>query len=282
MANAAYTSSTTFIKLALLFQYLRVYERGTVMHRICIIVAIFTALWGAAYSFMAWVPCFPVSAFWDITAEGRCYGFGSRVAADLVATFEGHTAVNMALDLIILIIPIPLFWKAGTSFAQRMRLLALLTMGCMVIVFAAWRMVTIVEHQAATSPTPDPTWYGPISILLAVLEVDAAAMCASVPIFWPTLSDQWGKIFVTQEIKITRETRYIDEDESELTGQHHSRAGSEAELKGVEGGRRRDAHYKDSYILRQVDPLRSPKDPPRVEARTSNDNMKANCKWTSF
>lgn len=246
-------------------------------------VAIFTGLWGFAYSFLAWIPCFPVSAFWDISLDGRCYGYGSRVPAQLLATFESHTAINMALDLIVLIIPIPLFWREGTNFPQRMRLVGLLSMGILVIVFAAWRLVTIVEHQAATQPTLDPTWYGPISILLAVLEVDAAAVCASVPIFWPTLTQQWGKIFVTQEIKITRETRYIEEDdESELTGEHHSRAGSEAELKRTESNRRTEAHYQDSYILQQVDPLRSAKDSSRVEAaqQGNESNAKGNCKWT--
>ncbi len=75
-------------------------------------------------------------------------------------------------------------------------------------VFAIWRLATIVQHKAATWPVRDPTWYAPISILLAVLEVDCASICASVPVFWPVLRRQIGNIFVTKEIQITHEDRY--------------------------------------------------------------------------
>ena len=79
--------------------------------------------------------------------------------------------------------------------------------------------------------------------MLATLEVSLASICASVPIFWPILSERIGSIFVTKEIDIVREDRF-----SRL----ESRSGSEVELQ--ETGR--DGHYKDSYVMDQVDPLR--------------------------
>jgi hypothetical protein len=151
---------------------------------------------------------------------------------------------------------------------------------------AIWRLFTIVNHQAATYPTHDPTWYGPISILLAVLEIDAAAICASIPIFWPMIESRWGSIFVTQEVKITREDRYtsgdMDGDEDRLTSHTHSRAGSEAELKRKEsaGSARMKDHYQDSYMLKFVDPLRSPINPmPTVEAMVEAESPKRGKRW---
>lgn len=151
-----------------------------------------------------------------------------------------------------------------------------------VIVFATWRLITIVEHQVATWPTRDPTWYGPISIVLAVLEVDAASVCASVPIFWPVLRDMnWGKIFVTQEVNITRETRYMEDDEDRLTRDTtHSRTGSDADLGGVDSGRKgsrtKDMYYQDSYVLSHVDPLRASIE--RVYASARSDTTKDDSK----
>ncbi|KAH6658246.1 hypothetical protein BKA67DRAFT_209384 [Truncatella angustata] len=79
VANAAYTSATTFIKLTLLFQYMRILDRGTRTYMIWVIVAIFTALWGIAFSFLlAWVPRIPVSEFWTQSSDGFCYGFGAK------------------------------------------------------------------------------------------------------------------------------------------------------------------------------------------------------------
>ncbi|KAH8200488.1 hypothetical protein TruAng_005381 [Truncatella angustata] len=289
--NATYCSSTAFIKLALLLQYLRVFERGTTIYKITFGLVVFTSLWGFAYSFIAWVPCVPVSTYWDMSSDGKnCYGYGSHYPASFVGTYESHTATNMILDAIILIVPLPLLFKNGATTAARARLIALLSMGCIVLALAAWRLQTIVETQVATYPTRDPTWYGPISILLAALEINAASICASVPIFWPVLSSGWSGIFVTQEVKITHESRYIDdEDRDSLTrsGSMHSRNGSESQISIVESGGARGnkdgkKHYRDSFILRQVDPLRLKDDreqPSAIRGDSIGDEPR---KWTKF
>lgn len=71
-----------------------------------------------------------------------------------------------------------------------------------------WRLQTIVETRAATLPTFDPTWYGTTPIVLSCMEVDIAAICASLPVFWPVIQKSIGSvIIVTHEVKITREQR---------------------------------------------------------------------------
>ncbi|KAI0844263.1 hypothetical protein F5Y00DRAFT_249097 [Daldinia vernicosa] len=281
VANAAYVTSTTLIKEALLLQYLRVFDQSVFIRRFLIALVVFTALWGFSYSFLAWVPCVPVHDFW---AGGgpTCYGYGSQYPRSFAATFESHAAVNMVLDIIVLIIPLQLLLKEGSTANARVRLAALLSMGIFVLVFAIWRLVTLVEHRVATIPTRDPTWYGPISIVLAVLEVDAASICASVPIFWPVLRNlDWGKIFVTQEVDITRETRYMEDDEDRLThGTTHSRAGSETDLGtgSARGSRNKETYYQDSYVLSQVDPFRPSIE--RVHASARSDVAKhGSRKW---
>lgn len=146
-----------------------------------------------------------------------------------------------------------------------------------------WRVATIVEHRATTSPTFDPTWYGPGSILLATLEVDVATICASVPVFWPVISSRIDKIFVTQEIKIERVHRFSTiEDDYELqrTSEEggfatRSRGTSESSLqpagsKGPQVATIKDEHYKDRYIMAQVDPLC---DTGRVESQITSQPM---------
>lgn len=125
-----------------------------------------------------------------------------------------------------------------------------------------WRVATIVQHKATTSPTFDPTWYGPISIILASLEVDVATICAAVPVFWPILTSKFGVIFVTREIKIEHSHRFSAmDDEYELRSGSSSGSpsvGSSKETNDRETndmGPPRKAHYKDKYIIAQVDPL---------------------------
>lgn len=47
-----------------MFQYLRVYPKTSLTYRLSLYTLIFTAIWGAVYSFMAWFPCFPVYHVW--------------------------------------------------------------------------------------------------------------------------------------------------------------------------------------------------------------------------
>ncbi|KAK7924742.1 hypothetical protein PG985_006796 [Apiospora marii] len=299
VANAAYCTSTAFIKLALLLQYLRVYPKGSLMHRACLATLILTALWGLVYSFISWFPCFPVNHVWELKPDAKCYGYGSSRPSEFSATYESHTAINMILDVIVLIIPMPLLFKEGTGMAQRVRIAALLFMGTIVIVLAIWRLQTILEHKAATVPTRDPTWYGPITMLLAVLEVDAAAVCASVPIFWPVLSNKLGGIFVTQEIEIRRETRFFQMDEEEagvgggrhgrgsvMMAQPHSRTGSEAELKQHhphDSDAKQPSSYTGSYSMKSMDPLSLPPlEEPSLnshEAVVESPHKKNGWKW---
>jgi len=114
----------------------------------------------------------------------------------------------------------------------------------------------MLEHRVATYPVDDPTWYGPISVLLAVLEVDAASICASVPVFWPVLTQQLGKIFVTKEFAVVHEERY----DLDTVHSPTSRTGSEAELHSDLRSQpsklsAKETHYDDAFVMRQVDPL---------------------------
>jgi hypothetical protein len=103
-----------------------------------------------------------------------------------------------------------------------------------------WRLHGIISTRAGTYPVVDPTFYGPQSVVLAALEVDLASIVASIPVFWPTLTHSWGKIFVTQEVHVTRHHRRLSGDDhlelhptspSRLSSRSHS--GSDGSLKLV-------------------------------------------------
>lgn len=80
--------------------------------------------------------------------------------------------------------------------------------------------------------------------MLASLEIDLASIVASIPVFWPVLTQNWGKIFVTQEVHVTRHHRRLSgEDNFELhatpsrstsaLSRSRSRGGSDGSLKLV-------------------------------------------------
>ncbi|OLN85268.1 hypothetical protein CCHL11_04371 [Colletotrichum chlorophyti] len=208
LCNGAYSMATALIKLALLFQYLRMFEKGSKSRLVTTVFIVITALWGLVYSFLTWVPCIPVYAFWNLSiiTETR-WAFGSRDPGVFARSFESQVGMNVALDLICFAIPIPLFLKAGLRTKSRMGLISLFIMGVVVNVLGIIRLYGITNSKAGTYPTLDPSWYGCMPIVLATAEVNLAAICASLPVFWPALQSNIGKIFITKEVEITSEIR---------------------------------------------------------------------------
>lgn len=116
-------------------------------------------------------------------------------------------------------------------------------------------------HKAATYPTFDPTWYGPEVVVLGMMEVNAASVCACVPVFWPVLTARIDQIFVTQEVKITRECRYSGDGDDQIELHNsatsmHSRAESLSSHSQM-GLTQKTAHYTDEFMMEKVNPIRS-------------------------
>ncbi|KAK4235833.1 hypothetical protein C8A03DRAFT_17477 [Achaetomium macrosporum] len=217
--NGSYAMSTALIKISLLLQYMRLYRPGSLLHNICRGLVVFVALWGVAYSVIAWVPCVPPSDYWGFVpsmdiSHLRCYGYGSQYVKTFAATYESHAAVNLALDLAVMGLPIPLYFEPGAHGRTKMGLFGIIIMGTIVNIFSVWRLAETVHHQAGTHPTFDPTWYGAIVIVMAGLETASACICASIPVFWgPMLasaSQLLGQIFVTKEVHVTTEHRFAN------------------------------------------------------------------------
>ncbi|KAK7926489.1 hypothetical protein PG985_003487 [Apiospora marii] len=213
LMNGFFNLGSAFIKLSLLCQYLRIFPRGSWIWRATVAVAAAVLVWGFTFSFMAFFPCSRGPQFDPLGKKPGtfCWAYGSNDPDTFTTTFNAHTVMNMVFDLIILVLPFQLYMNKTMTNKMRLGLLALLFMGALVNFLSIWRLQTIFEHKAGWFPTHDPTWYGPISILLGVLEINVASICASVPIFWPVVAPYLGSIFVTHEVSV-QVVEYRDDD----------------------------------------------------------------------
>ncbi|KAK1764360.1 hypothetical protein QBC33DRAFT_572436 [Phialemonium atrogriseum] len=251
--------AAAFIKLSLLFQFLRVFDRGTWPHRASVGGIVFVSLWGITFVILAVFPCTVIPDAWNIFArDAHCWGYGSQDPDLFTATFVSHNLINTLLDIYITAIPFQLYTRPDVTLRTRLGLMVLLLMGATVVTLSAWRVSETIYYKTGWYPTHDPTWYGPLSILLMVLEINVASICASVPIFWPVLRPYLGAIFVTREFSVTTERR-------EASVSSHQRLGSEADL---------NAHYKDDYIMDLVGPFNSKDGQSRVKIENGGKKAK--------
>lgn len=122
IADGGFVTTVSLIKISILLQYLRFFDTGFQRH-LCLAMLVMVSIWTVVTSFMAWVPCFPVRAFWDWSVEGaKCYAYGSKYVSSHYATFLAHSVVNMTMDFIIFAIPLQLFFRLSAHTHHRTRL----------------------------------------------------------------------------------------------------------------------------------------------------------------
>ncbi|KAG0645526.1 hypothetical protein D0Z07_8669 [Hyphodiscus hymeniophilus] len=197
LLGAAYVSSTAYIKISLLFQYLRIFERGTRIYRITQLTLVVIGLWGFAFIFTNWFACFPSpAAFWNGTNKG-CYASFSPNLHVAISTIEAHGGSNAAWDIIVLAIAFRLLFEKDGP-VNRKGLLALLALGT-VIQFPRYHL----DRADATTALRYRT-----------------CLCATTPFFWPIIQEALSKIFVSYEFKVVTESRWDDTQVEELGGVH--------------------------------------------------------------
>lgn len=132
VSNASYTTTAVLIKLSLLFQYRRMFREGYRRHLTMLLLGM-VILWGGAFFFMAWFPCFPVSGFWDKMniPDAKCYGYGFRTAAETKRVLFAFTGSNMGLDLAIFLLPLTEYFRPGLKRQQVLAMTGLFGLGSM-------------------------------------------------------------------------------------------------------------------------------------------------------
>jgi len=127
--TASINLAAAFIKLSLLFQFLRIFDKGTWPHWASRIGIALVSIWGFVFAILSFFPCSNVVDAWNIFAENpKCWGFGSPDPDLFTATFVAHNVLNTIFDVYITVIPFQLYFRPGVTQKTRIGLLVLLLM----------------------------------------------------------------------------------------------------------------------------------------------------------
>lgn len=78
--------------------------------------------------------CHPVSLLWDKTiVGGRC--------ADIVAAYQIVSGLNLLLDVIIILLPMPILWNLQMPASKKLAISAIFGFGIIICLVTAFRMV---------------------------------------------------------------------------------------------------------------------------------------------
>lgn len=128
--NISLNCAATFIKISQLFQFLRLFDKGTWAYRASVAGIVVVSLWGTAYTLLSIFPCSNIADSWNILAKDtRCWAYASQRPDEFTFTIVSHNIINTFFDAYIIAIPFRLYSKPGLSLRTRLGLMVLLLMG---------------------------------------------------------------------------------------------------------------------------------------------------------
>lgn len=151
-----YVPMVFVIKIALLTIMLRIFSPDR--HKVLTIYISMTVLllYYIPALFIKIFFCKPISAYWTGTEEGgTCMDQRKVIIAD--------SAISIASDLWILVLPVPMLWSLRMSRTKKLRVVGILGAGGLATGFSAWRLVMMIEE----GKTADTTWFWIHAVLTA-------------------------------------------------------------------------------------------------------------------
>jgi len=128
--NINLNCAATFIKISQLFQFLRLFDRGTWAYRASMAGIIVISMWGTAYTLLSIFTCSNIPDSWNILARNaRCWAYASQKPEEFTFTLVSHNVLNTLFDAYIIAIPFRLYSKPGLNLRTRLGLMVLLLMG---------------------------------------------------------------------------------------------------------------------------------------------------------
>lgn len=170
-----YNIGLGLIKMAILLQYYRLFAMK--MRKVTIFVMVVIGSWATAMVFQSIFSCTPIQGFWDKKMEPKAH-----CIPDLPRWYI-DAAGNIASDLVIFALPIPVLWSLQLPKVQRLSLIGVFCLGFLTCV-ASFVRISFLNIGA------DITWenVGPQCWSIGELACGIVGSCL------PTLRPFLGKV----------------------------------------------------------------------------------------
>lgn len=201
-----YSLGTGLAKLSILCQYLRVFidRRTTIATWVTIV---FVAAYTVEATALGVFSCVPVAKYWQRQLPGHCM--------DRPIYYYFNAAMNMLINIIIIIIPIPRLLRLNISNHSKWGMIIAFSFGFVGCIMSAIRLYTIARvsysnDKSVTSPGP-ATW--------TAVELHVSIVCACLPSLRPLL----GRIFTLGLLEPTTELASSSSPDDTYSGATHKR-----------------------------------------------------------
>ncbi|KAI9673654.1 MAG: hypothetical protein M1817_002291 [Caeruleum heppii] len=185
MVAATYQLSIFCLKTSILLLYMRIFSTSKSLRYISWSTIVFIFVFYIVGFFMTILACRPQRKIWDPMVEGTCHRWA---AGQVVAA-----AINIATDVLVLVLPLRQVWKLQLPRKQKWGLSAIFAVGSFACVTTIIRLDLAVH--VLRNPNPDFTWEGTKPAVWGAIELNLGICCACAPMLKPFLRHHFPRIF---------------------------------------------------------------------------------------
>ncbi|KAJ9295063.1 hypothetical protein DTO271G3_6233 [Paecilomyces variotii] len=167
------TAVATF-RLAILALYAEIFQT-TIFYWVALGTGTVVFLYWVASIFTIGLLCRPVAYNWDRTIPGVC--------GDVIKTEYASAGFNMAIDLWVVFLPLPIVWRMHMTSRKKLGVTGAFALGVITAGINLGRAI-----QTRVCPYDDLTYCALDSSILCVAEMTAGILVACVPTFGSVLS----------------------------------------------------------------------------------------------
>ncbi|CAF9942279.1 hypothetical protein IMSHALPRED_003450 [Imshaugia aleurites] len=159
------------IKISILLFYRRLFPVRRLLVASSIIGAIVLA-WYIAVEITAISQCLPIRYYWQRVGHGHCI--------QTTNFYITLAALNLATDVAVLILPIPVIWQLQIRKSKKLSLSVIFLLGSMVCITSVIRLQTLTDID-----TEDITWSNTYPSLWSAIEASLGIVAACLPSLAP-------------------------------------------------------------------------------------------------
>ncbi|KAI1385913.1 uncharacterized protein F4822DRAFT_357565 [Hypoxylon trugodes] len=185
VTQVAYIPAIILTKIAIVLFFKRVFPNNT-FQILCLGTIVHCFLFMISTTITEILSCIPVEyawSSWSGTGEGVCY--------DNTAFWWAHSAINIATDLWILGLPIPLIFRLQLGLKKRIYLILMFSVGIIITVVSIVRFSGLVTYSTSTNPTYNNVMVATYS----VIECNLSIVCCCMPATLAFLRRYFPRIF---------------------------------------------------------------------------------------
>ncbi|KAL0934186.1 uncharacterized protein CTRU02_210985 [Colletotrichum truncatum] len=173
-----YNIALLCIKLSFLFQYYRIMAVPR-MRRTYALAMVVIGAWAVSQVLIATFTCIPVEGFWNKTIQAKCIPSQPQ--------WYINAAGNIATDVAVFALPLPIFWHLSLPRKQRLLLMGIFSLGFFTVAISVVRTKYLSIHK-------DFTWTNVDASLWSLGEIASAVTTACLPTLRPFLTAMFPKM----------------------------------------------------------------------------------------